>query len=144
MRGLESAERFWMKFQRNPDSGCWEWTAGKNSTGYGQFYFHLRLERAHRVAYTLLVGPIPEGLAIDHLCRNRGCVNPSHLEPVTNRENLLRGDTLPAANVRKTHCPQGHAYDEANTYITKRGLRMCKACSRERDKRRNRPGIGAR
>jgi len=72
-------------------------------------------------------GPIPEGLDLDHLCRNRWCVNPEHVEPVTRRENLIRGQTTIAQNVSKTHCPAGHAYDETNTYYY-RGMRQCRIC----------------
>jgi hypothetical protein len=87
---------------------------------------------AHRAFYEHHVGTIPDGLTIDHLCKVRRCVNPDHLEPVTRGVNVLRGDTITAANVRKTHCPRGHAYDEENTYTSKRGMRHCKACQRNR------------
>lgn len=85
---------------------------------------------AHRYAYEHFIGPIPEGLQVDHLCRVRNCVNPDHLEAVTCRENVLRGDGVAAANARATHCPQGHAYDEANTYTWTNGGRHCRACAR--------------
>lgn len=83
---------------------------------------------AHRVAYEEIMGPVPEGLELDHLCRTRSCVNPSHLEPVTHRENMNRGDV---ATRRKTHCPKGHPYDEENTGIYN-GYRNCRACARLR------------
>lgn len=119
--------------------GCWEWTAGKNAAGYGVFKNrrwpqHSRL--AHRVLYTLLVGPIPAGLELDHLCRNRGCVNPKHLEPVTRRVNTLRGETRGARNAAVTHCPQGHAYDERNTWTAKNGSRNCRRCNADRQAQR--------
>lgn len=132
--GLESRvrpaeQRFWEKVQKT--DGCWEWLAAKNRWGYGVFYGGERAEQAHRFAYRTLIGPIPEGLTIDHLCRNPGCVNPAHLEPVTQRENVLRGETRTAANAAKTHCPQGHPYDEENTYLAPSGSRICRACQRE-------------
>jgi hypothetical protein len=121
------------------DTGCWVWTGSKTQKGYGRFGHRL----AHRTSYELLVGPIPEGLVIDHLCRNRGCINPVHLEVVTNRENVMRGDgpRLLAAKNRErsesiTHCPHGHVYDEANTYWSPRKKRYCRACQRQRDVRR--------
>lgn len=114
----------------DPDD-CWLWTAHKVHDGYGKFWLDGRHVLAHRVSYEWLVGPIPDGLQIDHLCRVRHCVNPAHLEPVTQRENLLRGETILAANAAKTHCPSGHAYDDENTCVSG-GWRYCRACNRER------------
>ena len=113
-------------------SGCWEWAGWHNHKGYGMFWFEGRDQPAHRVSYTLSVGEIPAGLDLDHLCRNRGCVNPAHLEPVTRGENLLRGDTFNARNAAKTECPKGHPYDDKNTYTTRKGGRSCRTCHRER------------
>lgn len=115
-------ERFWSKVDKSGE--CWEWTAGKYAWGYGQFSVGYKKIRAHRWAYEHLVGPIPEGLVIDHLCRNPPCVNPAHLEPVTGAENTRRG-----GNALKTHCPRGHEYDEANTRYC-HGSRFCRACDR--------------
>ena len=108
---------------------CWIWTATTNNGGYGQFWFDSKDVGAHRWMYETLVGPIPEGLQIDHLCRVRNCINPKHLEPVTCGENVRRGDHWCR---RKTHCPQGHPYDEDNTLIYRSGSRACKECNRER------------
>jgi hypothetical protein len=129
-------ERFWSKVARGGTGGCWLWTAGKFSEGYGQFWRDGRNLHAHRVAYELLVGPIPEGLNLDHLCRVRHCVNPAHLEPVTARTNLLRGVGQPARNARKTHCKNGHEFTPENTYEIRPGWRACRQCKRDHDQRR--------
>jgi hypothetical protein len=121
-------DRFWEKVEKTET--CWLWTAAKNDQGYG----HIKVSDgewayAHRLAYELLVGPIPEGLELDHLCRVRNCLNPAHLEPVTGRENVLRSTSPTAINARKTHCPRGHEYSAENTYYTPReGHRQCRAC----------------
>lgn len=120
--------RFWAKVAKT--SGCWEWIAHKNQYGYGTYSIQSRSYMAHRVAYELEIGPIPDGLEIDHLCRNRGCVNPAHMEPVTARENTLRGEGITAINAQKTHCPKGHKYTDENTYMKSDGKRVCRECSR--------------
>ena len=115
------------------EGGCWVWSGTLDGAGYGRIWTGSRVvgnrtsTLAHRASYLAFVGPIAEGMVLDHLCRNRACVNPDHLEPVTQQVNLLRGETLQAANRRKTHCPKGHAYDEANT-LHYRGKRYCRAC----------------
>ena len=110
---------------------CWIWPKYTDRLGYGQMRHDSKVEYAHRVVYELLIGPIPEGLEIDHLCRNPSCVNPWHLEPVTHRENLLRAPTnIASINARKTHCVAGHEFTPANTYRRKdRGVtRECRKC----------------
>lgn len=108
------------------ENGCWEWQ-GTSCKGYGYFCINGKNWRAHRYSYEYYVGKIPEGLSIDHLCRNRACVNPEHLEPVTSKENTLRGIGLTAQNARKTHCYNGHLLDENNVAI-RRNQRICKPC----------------
>ena len=124
-------ERFWAKVRKT--AGCWVWTGAKISSGYGEMSVKGKPQYAHRLAYELLVGPIPDGLVIDHLCRNTSCVNPAHLEVVTERVNILRGSGATAVHARATHCPQGHPYDEANTYRSK-GHRKCRTCALAREK----------
>lgn len=118
--------RFLAKIQ--PDtSGCLIWTGSRNQKGYGRFN---RLQ-AHRFAYEAFVGPIPDGLTIDHLCRVRNCVLPAHLEPVTQAENVRRGIRTYYTNgqANKTHCPQGHSYSGGNLYLRPSGRhRECRAC----------------
>lgn len=125
------SERFWPKVRMTHT--CWIWTAGLRN-GYGHMTIGRRedgTDYAHRIAYRLMVGPIPDGLQLDHLCRDTRCVNPEHLEPVTQQENLLRGETIAARNARVTHCPRGHEYTAANTY-EHAGTRHCRACWADR------------
>lgn len=130
--------RFWAKVNKNgpmPEScphlgSCWQWTAGRSTGGYGKFGLtRTDIRYTHRLVYEALVGSIPDGHEIDHLCRNRLCCNPSHLEAVTHDVNMLR-------SVR-THCKHGHPFDEANTYVGPSGRRWCRACgaARARDYR---------
>ncbi|MEL3944487.1 HNH endonuclease signature motif containing protein [Streptomyces sp. LNU-CPARS28] len=113
---------------RDGHGGCWEWTGHIKPNGYGQVRVGGRKFNAHRFSYEALRAPIPEGLVIDHLCRNRRCVNPDHLEPVTHRTNILRGTGPAACNARRTHCVRGHRFDTANTYVAPSGARQCRAC----------------
>lgn len=132
----ELSERFWSKVDVRDDDDCWLWRAGTKG-GYGQFGIGSRTDGskrsigAHRYAYELLVGAVPDGLELDHLCRVRYCVNPAHLEPVTHRENTLRGDTIVARHALTTHCPQGHPYDAQNTRLYQ-GRRYCRTCGNTR------------
>lgn len=135
------ADRFWPKVDKDgpipecaPELGpCWLWIAKCHALGYGQFKVGTKMKQAHRVGYELLVGPVPDGLDLDHLCRVRGCVNPAHLEPVTHRENILRGDSRMAENARKTYCSKGHEYTPENTYVrpAKPNSRFCRECGRQ-------------
>lgn len=125
---LES--RLWAKIDTS--GKCWLWTGAKSSAGYGQFAITRRLVPAHRVVYEMAIGPIPRGLTIDHLCGTPLCVNPEHLEAVSMRENILRGNGACAENARKTHCKHGHLFDSANTYlrVSSNGhpYRACRTC----------------
>lgn len=112
-------------------SGCVEWLAGTNGTGYGTFYDGARATFAHRWSYEHHVGPIPAGLCVDHLCSNRTCVNPGHLELVTQAVNLARADSIPARNAAKTHCPAGHEYAGRNL-MHRRDGRHCRTCHNDR------------
>ena len=143
------AERFWSKVAAVGNvCECWEWTASHDSSGYGHIWLTTGNVKAHRLSYELVVGRIPDGLVLDHLCVNRNCVNPWHLEPVTSGENTRRseinGTAVRQYQLSKTHCKSGHPYDETNTYVRPAGgiqgrdCRTCKAIARKKynDKRR--------
>lgn len=120
--------------QLDPETGCWSWLGYLNHNGYGRLNVGGKQLRAHRASYETFVGPIPDGLVIDHLCRNRACVNPEHLEPVTMQVNTERGigGAIGRFQADKTECANGHEFSEANTYQRKSGGRDCRTC---RDRR---------
>jgi hypothetical protein len=136
---------FWSRIQPL-ESGCWEWTGTRWRDGYGAIRLDGRQQRAHRIIYELLVGPIPAGLVPDHLCRNHWCVNPLHIEPVTNRENTKRGYRARGYDIR---CAKGHLFTEANIYWRKdraHPVRECVACrlaAKNRQRARDRQRRGA-
>lgn len=113
---------------RIEDDGCWIWTLAPDRSGYGRMKVGTVGRIAHRAVYEALVGPIREGFVVDHICRVRSCVNPAHLRLLTPAENTLIGESFSAKNRRKTHCPQGHAYDNGNTLVLNSGSRACRAC----------------
>jgi len=121
------------------DSGCWEPSFSRDTSGYAQVSFMSGMELVHRITFTAFHGYIPSRLQIDHLCRNRACCNPAHLEAVSPRDNSLRGDTIIARNAAVTHCPKGHKYGPENSFPSdlKRGKqRRCRACHLEASKSR--------
>lgn len=146
------AERLWEKVEFNgpipecrPDLGqCWIWLGCTTPDGYGNIGrpgTSGKIMGAHRAAYELTIGPIPPGKQLDHLCRTRNCVRPSHLEVVDNRTNVLRGTGPSAINAAKSSCPKGHPFDDANTYYQPRSdralpRRVCRICDNEKQRKR--------
>lgn len=131
-------ERWWSKVDREGVGGCWLWIGGLDRHGYGQFDvitdgLH-KNHRAHRWGYQQLVRELDDTETLDHLCRVHACVNPAHLDPVTHRENVLRGESPFAVHARKTQCPRGHPYDT----VDNRGGRACSECNRQRCRERYR------
>lgn len=139
---IDVSTRFWAKASATGNQcECWEWTAARDSDGYGRFCVSKKYgtRNAHRISYSLCIGSIPDGLTIDHLCGNRGCVNPWHMEAVTSTENTLRGMTISAGNMAKSQCKHGHAFSAENTWVYKRkdgrSRRECRTCVKARDDR---------
>lgn len=126
--------RFWSRLSVSP-SGCWLWTGPLRKDGYAQIEIAKRKWLSHRLAYVMLVGPHPDGLELDHkVCSARHCCNPAHLEPVTHAENIRRG-RAGQPQAARTHCPEGHPYDETNTRIADGYRRQCRECGRARFRR---------
>jgi hypothetical protein len=132
-RRIADAERFVTLVDTTGE--CWLWTGSTDEKGYGFFYLGAEKASAHRWMYELIAGPVPDGLVLDHLCRVHHCVRPSHLEPVTNEENILRGEAPTAVNARKTTCPNGHPFTvfaPRKAGEGARGSRRCWTCDRSR------------
>lgn len=129
-------QRFWRKVEKT--TGCWLWTGAlSGGTGYGSFWADGRHVLAHRFAYEVEVGAIPEGMQIDHLCRVRRCVRPDHLEAVSQRENIRRSEALSARLARANVCKRGHSLTGSNLYVAKSGRRHCINCRNWRRRMRN-------
>ena len=139
------ADRFWEKVRPAPPMACWEWTAA-TSHGYGVFVIERKNLRAHRVAYELMIGPIPQGLVLDHLCHNRGCVNPYHLDPVpleVNSGRSLAGEINRARILAQQFCVRGHDLNDPTVArVTSDGYRQCRECKRIWRTRRRMEGKG--
>lgn len=140
--------RLWQRTQRLGPEDCWLWTGAKTTEGYGSMVFKNKGQYPHRVAYEMLVGPIPPGMTLDHYRLNpgprrapcsRACLNPAHLEPATSRENALRGNGRSAENARKSLCPRGHPYDGTGRRGDGRIVRHCKRCRNARARAARRP-----
>lgn len=127
----------WEKIDRTSPEGCWLWTGAYSShTGYGRVGWKSQVRDAHRYVWERLRGPVPAGLELDHLCRNRRCCNPGHLEPVTHQTNVLRGVSPASLHARKTHCPRGHQYDGVVNRVSEgRTARKCLECDRQAARR---------
>lgn len=131
---VEALDRFYTRVAMGPN-GCHIWTGTRATNGYGQFHAHSKRWASHRWIYTRLVGPIPDGLVIDHVvCDTPLCVNPAHLEPKTQAENILRGRGPTAINAAKTECINGHPLSGDNLFIAAQGRRKCRQCKRERER----------
>ena len=138
MKEKKIEERFWSNVHKTET--CWLWLGTINDNGYGCFSMSVNgkrfSKRAHRVSYELIVGPVQEGLDLDHLCRVRNCVNPNHLEPVTRKVNLRRGIGITAVRAKQDSCIHGHPLSGDNLIIKKNGCRQCRECSRIKDSKR--------
>lgn len=126
-------KRLESQFERTGKDECWPWRGAASNLGYGVIRISGRGYQAYRVIYELERGDIPDGLVLDHLCCNPRCVNPYHMEPVTQRLNILRGRSPAAEHARKSHCPKGHAYSGENLFVAPNGARQCRTCRRAAD-----------
>lgn len=129
----QSLERIRNKIRIDQKTGCWEWQGHRSPDGYGQVKYHGAVHSVHRLTYRLLVGPIPDGMQLDHFaCDNRACGNPEHVRPTTVRENVLRSGSIQSLNAAKTHCVNGHPFTPENTTRHPNGGRQCRACDQRR------------
>lgn len=134
----KDVDRFWRFVDKTND--CWIWMGSHNGTEYGKFWLKGKTIYAHRISYFLAYGKIEPEYEIDHLCKNRRCVNPSHLEKVTGKINKNRGNSFSGLNIKRTHCSNGHELTEDNlceNYLL-RGQKVCKTCLREQEEKRKR------
>lgn len=142
MRYPTLRERLISRLVFDHDSGCLLWTGSKDRYGYGQIRANGTMRKVHKVMWEMFEEPVPDGLHLDHVaargCHNKHCASIAHLEPVTQRVNLLRGATLVAANAAKTHCDSDHEFDLINTYISPGGSRQCRTCHRDNERERRR------
>lgn len=131
MKLIELKKRLDGKYRKDAVTGCWLWLGRPNRDGYGTLKIDGKAERAHVVSFVVYKGDVPAGLEIDHLCCVRACIAPYHLEAVTHKENVLRGNSPAALNARKVACKRGHVFTDENTYLKKDGGRQCQTCRRQ-------------
>lgn len=126
---MSTEERLLNLSMPEPNTGCWIWFGDSVKGGYGRSSVASKKKLAHRLSYETFIGPIPEGLTIDHLCNNTSCINPQHLQPKTQKDNTLSSKiNIATINKAKTHCPKGHEYNIVNTFVHKDGRRDCRTC----------------